>query len=187
MDEMKAREELRKLITKMYEETGAEVDPTFPRVLVRLLPKEQQTMSGLWLPDQQQNKPTAEGVVLKTYKPFTLSRGMARSKSAIELLDKPVEIKPSVGPGDHVLFSHYEGIPVPRLDGGRGDYRLVDEFAFQAIVRCERKPVKDWLVELFGHLLEDSVDEVYLKDTIDKFLTEADVIRHETAKTLSGV
>ena len=48
--------------------------PLFARVLVRVLPREEK-LRGIWVPDNKQNKPTWEGVVIKTYKPFYLWLG----------------------------------------------------------------------------------------------------------------
>src|SRR6266436_3799148 len=65
------QEKLQNLVTEMYQQCGVEVEPLFPKILVRVLPKEQQTKGGIFLPGgKDQSKPAYEGVVLRVYKPF---------------------------------------------------------------------------------------------------------------------
>lgn len=159
------RMELRELVTKLYQEYEVEVEPTFPRVLVRVLPKEQETKGGIILPDYQQNKPTQEGLVLKVFKPFwqTISKVPAN----FDIKNKDTEIDEKgypkkvwqesvVKPGDHILFPVMAfGItPVWPLDDGKGDYKLIPEWEILATLTYHGlsllDEVKDALLEA-GH------------------------------------
>lgn len=168
---MKAEEALQELVTKMYVESGVTVEPNFPFVLVRLLPKSQRTMGGIWLPDKDQNKPVHEAIVLRVYKP----RRMRNKKDGSEYV-----VDSSVNPGDHVLFQHFEGVPIPRLDFGVGEYRLVNEGAFHAVLHYSAQNMRDWLKQVvFKSKISDQA--------LDELLSNADVIRKDqVAMTVSG-
>lgn len=183
-------DELTNLVTKLYQETEVTVKPMFPKVLVRLLPREQQTKAGLWLPDGAQNKPVHEGVVLDTYESFWYDIWKSKlhyvAITSPTLLDEDDHIQAiwqecAVKPGDHVVFPHMAlGItPVWPLDDGRGDYRLVPEGEILGKLEYEKESTREWLIEsaLVG----------LLPDMADKLLAQADVIRKDlVSKTVSG-
>lgn len=142
---MTSKDKLRKLVTQMYQEHGIEVVPTYPRILVRVLPREQQRGS-LILPDSKQNKPVLEGVVLSTYKSFIKSEWDENgNKSSFEM-------KAPVRAGDHVLFPAIEFniIPVWPLDDGVGEYRLVPEEHLRGVLVYHKEPNAEWLVKTLG-------------------------------------
>ncbi len=86
------------------------VQPLGSRVLVRILPEESVTKSGLYLPDTAKEKP---------------QRG-----EVVAVGDDTEAIKVAVG--DRVLFPKYTGTEL-RLDGA--DYLLIDAAELLAILR----------------------------------------------------
>ncbi len=190
---MTTKEQLAELVTKLYQETDATIQPTFPRVLVRLLPREQQTKGGIYLPEgEKQNKPVHEGVVLAVYEPFwqnvSKTAEWEKRKSHHIVLDEEDVIRKvwqecALHPGDHVIFPHmaYGIIPVWPLDGGKGDYRLVPEGEIQAVLQYEDVPLRKWLFDALE--INNNLDS-YMVDTL---LEKANVIRKDlVAKTVSG-
>lgn len=191
-------EELKELVTKLYKETGLDVEPTYPRVLIRLLPKEQISKGGIVLTDHQQNKPTHEGIVVATYKPFmkTITKTSRenwerrRASNLIEVYDgenldsEHVWMKAPVEVGDHVLFPHMDyGItPVWPLDDGKGDYRLVPDDQILGLVEYHKERTKDWLLNFLKESEGQKKDEV-----VENLLSKASVIRADfPSATLSG-
>jgi co-chaperonin GroES (HSP10) len=171
---MDTKEQIRKLVTKLHKESGVCVEPTYPRVLIRVLPKEQVTSSGLYLPDSNQNKTTYEGVVLKTY-PKRLHK-LEDGSDYWE--DSCVQV------GDHVLFPYYEGIPIMRLDKGVGDYRLIPDTTFIAVLRYDQGTAEEWLRDLFYK--NGCFDDLGIR-LINAIISSADVIRRDqVSKTISG-
>ena len=106
--------------------------PMYPGVLIRVLPKEHISQGGIWLPDaKQQNKPIYEGIVLRTYNPYRLKLDNG----------KWVTMVAGVDPGDHILFPHWSGEPVPWLRGASGptsaddeEYRIIPARGFLSLV-----------------------------------------------------
>lgn len=199
---------LTEMVTKLYQETEVQVMPSYPRVLVRVLPKEQMTKGGIMLPEHQQNKPTHEGVVLAVYKPFwkTIIKSdrenweRHRAQILVEIRDgegkleaEKVWIESPVKPGDHVLFPHMAiGIvPVWPLDDGKGDYRLVPDDQILSRLTYAQESTRDWLlgvVDLRPEALKgESVDMMLAAEVVDRILANADVIRKDVrAKAMSG-
>lgn len=188
METTKQKAELRELVTRLYQECGVMVVPTKPKVLVRVLPKEQK-LGSLWLPDgKNQNKPTWEGIVLAVYEPYF-------QKVYIEDVDwVPGQPDPEVAytqkvecevqPGDHVLFPHieYGVVPVWPLDGGVGDYRLIPEGIIMSTVEYAETSKRDWLLYLL-----DPNDSDFPEHVVDKILENADIIRKDVKPViLSG-
>ncbi len=183
---------LKQLVTRLYQEKEVEVQPTYPRILVRLLPREQMSRGGIVLPEHHQNKPVHEGIVLATYTPFWKSLiksnrenwDRKRAKFFAEIFNDKAKhqlvwIESPVKVGDHVIFPQMEiGItPVWVLDGGKGDYRLVPDDQVLAVLTYERQPVKKWLLETLN--LDDS--------TADRLLEQATILQKDLAsRTVSG-
>jgi co-chaperonin GroES (HSP10) len=185
-------EELRKLVTKLYKEAGVEVEPLYPRVLVRVLPREQETKSGIWLPDRQQNKPALEGVVLKTYKPFwklfEITKREELKKVGYEALEIKKEwIEAQVKPGDHVVFPSIEFniTPVMPLDAGVGDYRLIPEEHLIAVLEYKKETTRKWLFKILADHGSIRIEEI--DEQVDAVLEKAEVIRKDLKSlTVSG-
>jgi chaperonin GroES len=90
--------------------------PLGDRVVVKPKPKEEQTKSGIVLPDTATEKPQ-QGTVL--------SAGPGR------LLDTGKRVEMDVKPGDEVLFAKYAGTEV-KLDGE--EYMVIRESDLLAVV-----------------------------------------------------
>lgn len=102
---LETKEELlSRVCQEIYDECEQRMRPMYPWVLVRVLPKEHK-IGGIWLPENQQNKPIYEGIVLETW----------------QKAGKQSEFKV----GDRIAFPSFEGAPHPYLDDKM--YRLVRE------------------------------------------------------------
>lgn len=95
---------------------SSEIQPIGSRVLVRVLPEESVTKSGLFLPDTAKEKP---------------QRG-----EVVAIGDDSETIKVAVG--DRVLFPKYTGTEV-RLDGD--EHLIIDSTELLAILREAPVPV----------------------------------------------
>jgi co-chaperonin GroES (HSP10) len=80
-----------------YLATGFDMRCLYPAVLVRVLPKEGTTRSGLILPEVAA-KIQYEGIVLRTW-----------GTHKVNWKGKEVIVECEVKPGDHVLFPHWCG------------------------------------------------------------------------------
>lgn len=115
---------LNALAQELYEESNRCFKPLFPWVFVRAL-KKQQTFGSLILPDIDQNKTVAEGIVLATWQPFYVDK---LSHLLCEWCGNEIDKCPGVQcrgpisvysqrvsafkPGDHVLFNYWAGVPI---------------------------------------------------------------------------
>lgn len=196
METPEQKEQLGKLVTTLYQECGVFVEPLWPKVLVRVLPREQQK-GHIILPDNKQNKPTLEGVVLKTYKPFYQKIFLSEAQWVKDDPDPEAryvqKVECSLVSGDHVLFPHieYGVVPVWPLDDGRGDYRMIPENIVVGKLEYYREKPLDWLEKLIERCkVTDGrrpawLDEHHLAQHI---LQNADVVRKDlTSLTMSGV
>lgn len=193
-DKPEQKELLRILISRLYRECGVEVEPMYPKVLVRVLPREQQTKGGIILPEgAKQNKPVLEGVVLKTYKPFFQKIYLADADWVRE--DPAPEVKYlqkaecCVKPGDHILFPHIEFgiVPVWPLDDGVGDYRMVPEPLIIGTLEYKRQDVKEWLYDLLADNDGGKTEDEWLDNMVEAVLKNADVVRKDVVSlTMSG-
>lgn len=181
METLEQREQLRKLVTELYEQAGVENIPLFPRILIRVLPRNQR-VGSIYLPDEgKQNKPTWEGVVIRTYEPFYQKVYLSDVTWVRDDPDPEVryvqKCESDLKPGDHVLFPHIEyGITPVNLDGGRGDYRCVPEHLILARVEHKDENVREWLIRLLGNAA-----------MADYVLEHADVVRRDLiSQTISG-
>jgi co-chaperonin GroES (HSP10) len=113
--------QLSKICQSIYELSmnGRRFIPKSPYVLVRVLPKEHRTKGGIYIPEQSQNKPVYEGIVLDTWRPWTEYRN--KSETTIEIKHESV-----LKIGDRIAFPHSEGLPVGDWLYDRY-YRLVRE------------------------------------------------------------
>lgn len=95
----------------------------YPWVLVMVLKREQVLASGIVAPENNQNKPMHEGVVIASWETKIVERGTV-SKEGVrltrcEVLHSELEL------GDHVLFHHWAGLPIHGYDDKR--FRVVRE------------------------------------------------------------
>jgi co-chaperonin GroES (HSP10) len=161
--ELEVREEkFGKLAIEIYEYNERRIQPTWPWVLIRTVPKEQK-YGGLYLPDSagsaQQNKPLHEGIVLVTWKPhWSRVRGkMTGNEFSSETREHEIWRESDFKPGDRILYPGFAGLPVNFLDAQK--YRIVREWTFDPNGGClgivhydgdkKYKPILD---ELFGDL-----------------------------------
>jgi len=183
------------LVTKLYQECGVEVETLFPKVLIRVLPKEQKR-GEIWLPDgREQNKPTWEGIVLKTYKPFYQKIFLTEARWVKDDPDPEVRYTQKVEcqfkPGDHILFPYiaFGEVPVNWLDGGKGDYRAIPEDIILGKLEYTTETVLDSLANFFFENEMQDGNRDLTKDRIKEsgFLQRYDVIRKDVvAQTISG-
>src|SRR5262252_1392741 len=103
----------------MTDDNIREFQPLYPWVFVRVLQKEQTVGKIVRVEGPKQNKPTQEGVVLKTWLPTTkIFKG------------KPVEVYSQLRQGQHVVFPHWAGLPVVGFDDKH--YRIVKEIGWES-------------------------------------------------------
>lgn len=105
------RDALRALAQEYFQSVLNErmVRPIYPRVLIYMLPKEQKTEGGLWLPDHsgvaKQMKPVSEGIVIRLW-------GACHEQRVVENGDEVIyKIFPEVAVGDHIAYPHFAGYP----------------------------------------------------------------------------
>jgi hypothetical protein len=188
METTEQKELLKVLVTRLYQECGVEIEPLYPKVLVRVLPREQATRGGIILPDgAKQNKPVMEGVVLKTYKPFFQKVYVESISWRKDDWDQEATyrqlVKCELQPGDHIIFPHMEfGItPVWPLDDGVGEYRLVPEPVVFGKLEYQTQDMRVWLSLQLARTQMSSLHQA------EHILKVADVIRKDIASlTVSG-
>lgn len=149
---------------ELYNRCGRHIQPKFPWVLVKVLPKIQQSY-GLILP-QSQNKIFYEGLVLETWAPFTIQQ--SKNNETITTFRES-----RLKPGEHVLFPHFEGMPVGEMLDER-EFRLVREVNNKDPEgRCEilakmvydSEPVRQRLLVRVGmskEIVDDILDEFHV-------------------------
>jgi hypothetical protein len=187
METVGQKEALRQMVTRLYDECEISVEPLFPKLLIRVLPKYQKR-GRIWLPDGiDQNKPTWEAMVLKTYRPFYQKIYLSQAHWVSDDPDPEVRYTQKVEslyqPGDHILFPHiaYGAVPIWPLDEGKGDYRLIPEEIIIGKLEYERQPTLNWLTDVIFETTH------FGYDTAQNILKKADVIRKDVeAKTISG-
>lgn len=155
LDFVEPEAELDKAAIELYTKYEADILPRFPWVLVRVLPKEQVTVSGIYIADgKHDNKPMHEGIVLRTWAPFekvTKTRVLDVDKvEQLKLFNRSCEyqltklveylrleqetfvtMKSEYRPGEHVLYPHWSGMPLSGL--GENRYRVVPEFPVNGV------------------------------------------------------
>lgn len=114
--------------------------PLYPWVLVRVLPRTQK-QGSIYLPEKQ-NKPTIEGIVLRTY-PDTVRERKPRSCA--------------VKTGDQVTFPHYEGLPIPFLP--EHEYRIIKETVITSVLERDDVDSIHVLTETLKHSFHDAPQE----------------------------
>lgn len=157
--------------------------------MIRVIPKETSVELGkgklLWLPDtKDRNKPVAEGQVLRVYDPWVEYAKYSCPDCLLGRGKQEIFHTCNFKAGDHVVFPHYEGVPVPALcyDWRKGDYRLIKEEVIHGVIEYKSQS----LIKR----LNDFADKYYgmsEKTFAEQLLARADVIFHEKARTTSGV
>lgn len=120
----KLEQKFGELAEEIYQAGERRIQPSYPWVLVRVVPKEQKVGSIFMSENsgaREQNKPLWEGIVLVTWKPFTETHISFELDGAKYYKHMESEFKA----GDRILFPHHSGLPVNFLDDRR--YRLVRE------------------------------------------------------------
>ena len=125
---MKSVESLEKqfsdLAQEIYERGERRIAPSYPWILVRVVPKEQKVGHIIMSENagnKEQNKPLYEAIVLKTWKPFVQDYCAFEDDS----VQYHKQMTSEFIPGDRVLFPHHSGLPINFLDERK--YRLVRE------------------------------------------------------------
>lgn len=170
---------------KLYEH----VIPTFPNVIVRVLPKEM-VISGIHIVDQKTHKPTYEGIVLRTWEPKIV---WPKKEGGM-----PVEFYSDLKPGDHVLFPHFAGQALPGLDEDK--YRSIPEGITKngrvifgndtgviiGKIDYKRESVEENLQKILSNGLSYDID--YAPDIIRMIKENFDiVVKEKFSRTKSGV
>jgi co-chaperonin GroES (HSP10) len=168
---------LQQLVNELSSRYDRALTPLYPGVLVRVLPKEQER-HGIVLPDAQQNKPTAEGIVLVTYEPKELEIPDGNGGTYLKRCDVQI--------GDHVLFHAMHGRPAGWMDPD--DYRILREDEICAAVQHE-DPVS--LVEFVAQHTSCFMDgrrtsAEFAADLVEELIEQFVVVRKRQAVTLSG-
>ena len=161
---------LQHVVQELYSVAERIIEPLYPWVLVRIMPKEQQVGSIFLV--EKQNKTFYEGIVLAIWKPFwkeytgDLKFDMDAEDKMFShrVVNKRVQIKSGVEVGDRIMFMHFEGQPVPYLD----------ELHYRMIHEVETHPNGGIWGKL--HLQEDTG----LKEKLDK------MFKNKTCCTVSG-
>jgi co-chaperonin GroES (HSP10) len=175
--------------------------PLYPAILIRVLPKEQVSSGGIIMPETKQNKPLYEGIVLRLYEP-----------KRVKVDDKWVLVDAGVEVGDHIVFPHWSGEPVPWLSDennihGFDEYRLIPARGIVAlggkdtgepllIINYEKESPRQKLHELisevydegYGDGREPGTEEKDFKERILKSIfQEFDILRKvKGSRTVSG-
>lgn len=185
------KDELFELAQKMYKSFHRRITPIYPWVLVRVLPKEQQ-LGSIYVPESQ-NKVIYEGIVLETWQPFLKSVQM-REEDCPPRREYYIEVKSELHPGDHVLFPHFEGMPVPYLNAEEKDaYRLVRETNSRD-EKCEiygkleyQEPIEEKLKEFLFKKRGAGVSDSFANSFIEGLLRDFYVVRKTAEpRTTSG-
>ena len=114
-----AEKELDEMAQDLYESSSRQFRPAFPWIFCRVLPKTQKV--GSIITPGTQNKTIHEGIVLATWRSSpALFYNVNKSQ-----WEAPERFVSELVPGDHVIFPHWSGMPIPGFD--TGSYRLVKE------------------------------------------------------------
>ena len=115
--------EVADVVTKMYHSYDRILEPLYPWLLVRPLPKSKLSDGGIILVEKQ-NKPNHEAVVLATWKPFWENVEKENTETG-EVLKVRVWNESDLKPGDHIVHPHHVGLPDAVLPDNQ--YRMIRE------------------------------------------------------------
>ena len=122
--------EFAELAQEIYRAGSRRIQPTWPWVLIRVVPKEQ-IYGGVYLPDSGragagQNKPLHEGIVLETWKPHWSRIQVPGCEYKDE---RKVWRESDFKVGDRVLFPSFAGLPAGQYFD-EYNYRMIREWTF---------------------------------------------------------
>lgn len=199
-----AEQELDRLALELWAKHENQFIPLRPWVFVRVLPREHK-IGSLWTPDTKStNKPMHEGIVLKTWEPYRTtkykhSQILAGDGKPYPICDDIVTYhKSDLKPGEHVIYPHFAGMPVPGWD--ERYYRVVPEHVktdrgidWNGIIfgklNYPAESVREVLEELIGSGTdcEDNQSNHNFEEALNNILANFDVIPKTLgSKTLSG-
>jgi len=206
--------EVQAVVNRYYAKHQVDIFPSYPYVLVRVLPKAQKIGEGkfgdLIAPDEH-NKPIHEGIVIATFKPIWRNfkkyviRNFKNEDQSLGLEEEVTEhimIEAPVEPGDHIIYQHFEGIPVEHIIFKQPYYKSQN----YVLVNVEVKPTegrrgilavlkdtKEDTLERLERLLDIELDKTQGKEPIisassriAKAIVEEFVISHlrQSGRTL---
>lgn len=191
-DKLAFKAALNDRVYKFVEEHEAKLNkkilPKYPHLLVLVLPKEYVYKSTIILPEKSQHKPTYEGVVLRTFTPFwrhirkeVRHRMYVEGGRDVDVNDEvhlSCQVVASAKVGEHILFQHFVGIPVPYMDYDTHRFRLVSDNDVLGVLEYDNTTQ-----------LEDSLDSVIGNATLTKKVIEKFIVvkRDKSSLTTSGI
>lgn len=188
---------LDKLALELYKKHDFVVVPRYPWVVVRVLPREQ-VVGGIILSENKQNKPVLEGIVLRTWEPWTKKVNDSSFPELGGTKEIAIPMKSNFVIGDHIIFQHWTGLPLPGVH--ENIYRMVPERdsysgesgPIYAKLEYQRESSSEKLTGLIQSLIhyikEDKLSEERLVTLFeDKMHEHFDIVRKITgSRTISG-
>ena len=175
---------------KVYETHERRIIPLYPWVLVKMLPKVDK-VGSIFTPGNQ-NTVMREGYVLETWQPFWKS--INKTGQEIGQVATSIKFQSELKPGDYIGFPHFEGLPVPYLNGvERDEFRLVRETNKpdpRCSVQCKfefESPVKDQLTSAISKVRELNNGYLDIENLVSALLERFVIVsKSEKARTTSG-
>lgn len=189
------QEQLRLFVKQLHDLSGITLKPKAPLVLVFVLPRG--LNEGLIVLPDQRNKPVHEGIVIQTYESYW-KHFRIQSSSHDDYLQQ-VLVEPTARPGQHVLFDHYAGIPIPFLNPGglhsslsdHGDFRLVrddgnrDLGSIFGVLEYEDKGTVNRMIDVFKSMMD--LTRPQLRGVSRELLKHFVIVdKQKSSKTSSG-
>jgi len=167
---LKLKYEIAEMVEQMYRETDRIIEPLYPWVLVRPLPRSTVTQSKLIIMPEVQNKPNLESVVLVTWKPFF--ENVEKEKQNGQVLKVRVWNESDLKPGDHIVHPHHVGLPDSFLD--EKTYRLIREEDATCILHYHEN---EWLKDQLRDALKAGWDvEVGWDQLMERIFENFDIV-----------
>lgn len=189
------QEQLRGFLKKLHDSAGIVLHPRPPYCVVYALPKG--LSEGLIVLPDQKNKPVHEAIVMSTFTPYWKHFRIQIAEH--DTYFEEVKVEPTVKPGDHVLFEHFAGIPIPFLNPGglhssltsHGDFRLVrddgnrDLGSILGVLEYESKGTINRMVDIFKSMMD--LDRKSLRGVSRELMKHFVIVdRQKSSKTSSG-
>jgi|SRR5882724_356654 len=167
---LKLKYEIAELVEQMYRETDRIIEPLYPWVLVRPLPRSAVTASKLIVMPDVQNKPNLESIVLVTWKPFWENVEKENTKTG-DVLKVRVWNESDLKPGDHIIHPHHVGLPDSFLD--EKTYRLIREEDASSKLHYHDE---NWLRDEITHYLDGTYARPGSESIADDLLKLFDIV-----------